>query len=63
MGNVNRLDLAYDWQFTDKQIAQLSAYFDSNELLFQCLNVAVVSDRQAILVGLLAPPVVEEKKN
>ncbi len=51
-------DLVHDWQFTDDQIDKLNNYFYANELLVQCLNVAVVSDRQAILAGLLAPPAV-----
>ena len=48
--------LVHDWQFTEEQLNQLNDYFYANELLVQCLNVAVVSDRQAILSGLLAPP-------
>ncbi len=53
---MQKRDLIHDWQFTLKSVEQLNAYFYANELLVQCLNVAVVSDRQAILAGLLAPP-------
>jgi len=41
------------------QLNQLNAYLYANELLIQCLNVAVVSDRQAILNNLLAPPKID----
>lgn len=54
-------DLIHDWEFTDKQIAQLNDYFAANELLVQCLNVAVVSNRQAILNNLFAPPKVAQE--
>ncbi len=53
---LHERDLIHDWHFTAGQVDQLNAYFYTNELLVQCLNVAVVSDRQAILAGLLAPP-------
>jgi len=49
-------NLDQDWQFTKKQSDKLQAYFAANELLVQCLKGAVVTDRQAILAGLLAPP-------
>jgi len=48
--------LAQDWQFTEEQTNKLGNYFAANELLVQCLKGAVVTDRQAILAGLLAPP-------
>jgi len=48
--------LSYDWQFTQEQIKKLRGYFAANELLVECLKGAVVTDRQAILAGLLAPP-------
>ncbi len=49
-------DLAHDWGFTKKDIDTLNDYFYASELLVQCLQVAVISDRQAILAGLLSPP-------
>lgn len=49
-------DLGHDWQLTATQVDKLNAYFAANELLVQCLKLAVVSDRQAILDGLLLPP-------
>ena len=58
---MQKRDLVHDWQFTKEQISQLNDYFYANELLVQCLNVAVVSDRQAILAGLLAPPQVDKE--
>ena len=59
---MQQRDLIHDWQFTDEQIEQLNDYFYANELLVQCLNVAVVSDRQAILAGLLVPPQVADEQ-
>jgi hypothetical protein len=53
---LQQRDLAHNWAFTEEQIAKLNAWLDANELLVQCLNVAVVPDREAILAGLLAPP-------
>ena len=49
-------DIGHDWQFNDKQWDKLNAYFTANKLLIDCLDLAYVSDRQAILDGLLAPP-------
>jgi len=52
--------LAQDWQFTKEQSDKLRVYFAANELLVQCLKGAVVTDRQAILAGLLSPPAGED---
>jgi hypothetical protein len=49
-------DLWREWEFSQKEIDTLNDYFYAQELLMQCLKVAVVSDRQAILQGLLSPP-------
>ena len=49
-------DLARYWVFTKEDIDALSDYFYASELLVQCLKVAVVSDREAILQGLVLPP-------
>jgi len=48
--------LGHEWNFTDAEIDKLNAYFYANELLVQCLKVAAVTDRQAVLNGLLLPP-------
>jgi len=48
--------LGREWDFTDEAIRKLNDYFYANELLVECLKVAAVSDRQAILHGLLLPP-------
>jgi hypothetical protein len=60
---LQQRDLAGQWAFSDEQIERLERYFVANELLIQCLKVATVTDRQAILNGLLEPPVprTEEK--
>ena len=52
-------DLGLEWNFSDKENDKLNNYFYANELLVQCLKVAVVSDRQAVLNGLLLPPQAE----
>jgi hypothetical protein len=60
---LQQRDLARQWKFSDEQSERLERYFAANELLVQCLKVATVTDRQAILNGLLEPPVprTEEK--
>lgn len=50
-------DLGRAWNLSRKQLDRLNTYFAANELLVKCLELAYVSDRQAILNGLLAPPV------
>lgn len=49
-------DLGHEWYFSDKEIDKVNDYFYVNELLVQCLQIASVLDRQAILNGLLSPP-------
>ncbi|MFZ4663894.1 MAG: NACHT domain-containing protein [Caldilineaceae bacterium] len=49
-------DLGREWAFSDGEINKFNDYLYANELLVQCLKVAAVSDRQAILHGLLLPP-------
>lgn len=52
-------DLGREWNLSNKESNKLDHYFYTNELLVQCLNVAVVSDRQAALKGVLVPPQAE----
>lgn len=49
-------DLCREWDFPQDEIGKLNNYFYANELLVRCLKVAVVSDREWILQGLLSPP-------
>lgn len=49
-------DLGHEWEFSREEIDKLNDYFYANELLVQCLKVAAVSDREAILAGLFSPP-------
>lgn len=49
-------DLGQEWRFSTEQIKKLNRYLAANELLLQCLKVATVTDRQAILNGILEPP-------
>ena len=44
-------------QFRCEQWNKLNDYFAANKFLIDCLDLAYVSDRQAILDGLLASPV------
>lgn len=52
----NERELGREWGFSERDMEILNDYFYAQELLVQCLRVAVVSDRQAILAGLLSPP-------
>jgi hypothetical protein len=49
-------DLGREWSFSREDVGKLNDYFYANELLVQCLKVAAVADRQAVLQGLLLPP-------
>ena len=51
--------LLQDWYFTGEQIDKLNTWLAANELFVQCLKLAVVPDRQALLNRLLAPPPVD----
>jgi hypothetical protein len=52
-------DLGREWNFSGVEINKLNDYLYAYELLVQCLKVAVVTDRQAVLDGLLLPPQVQ----
>jgi len=45
-----------NWQLTEDQLKTFGAYLYSTELLLECLDLAAVEDRQAVLVRLLVPP-------
>lgn len=49
-------DLGREWNFSQEDLDKLNNYLYANELLVQCLKVATVSDREAVLQGLLLPP-------
>ncbi len=51
----NQRDIAHDWQLTEGQAENLDDYLKANSLLLECLNIATVSDREAIKANLLAP--------
>jgi hypothetical protein len=53
--------LGHPWSLQPEDIDKLKDYFYANDLLVQCLKVATVSDRQAILNKLLLPPRRERK--
>lgn len=52
-------DLGRKWNLHHADVNKLNNYFYANELLVQCLKVAVVTDRRAVLNGLLLPPQVQ----
>ena len=45
-----------NWKLTDKQINILSSYLSNTEFLLECLDLAAIEDRQAVLDRLLIPP-------
>jgi hypothetical protein len=49
-------DYGYDEVLDERQVNQLKNYFTANHLLLECLDVAYVSNRQAIEDSLLLPP-------
>lgn len=49
-------DFDFERKLNGEQVDQLNGYFEANELLVQCLKLAVVSDREEVLTGLLKPP-------
>ena len=58
----DKRELEHEWNFHHEDVAKLDNYFYANELLVQCLKVAAVADRQAVLQGLLRPPKIRKKK-
>jgi hypothetical protein len=53
---IEHRDIGHDRRFTREQAKRLERYFYTAELLVQCLNLAVVTDRAAIEDRLLLPP-------
>jgi len=49
-------NIGHEWNFTTEQLKLLRRYFEANQLLVECLNLAVVSDRAGIENSLLLPP-------
>ncbi len=52
----NYRNISLDWNLTETQRECLSRYVAANELLVECLRLAVVTDKQAIEDSLLLPP-------
>ncbi|EDN67911.1 hypothetical protein BGP_3358 [Beggiatoa sp. PS] len=48
-----RRDIGHEWHFTKEQTKKLERYFKANLFLLDCLNLAVVSDREGIENSLL----------
>lgn len=46
-------DIGYEWNLTERQHKGLARYFEANQLLVECLKLAVVSDREGIERSLL----------
>lgn len=53
---VKERDFDFTRQISNEQVRNLNTYFNANELLVQCLKLAVVSDRHAVMRDLLKPP-------
>jgi predicted NACHT family NTPase len=53
---IEHRDIGHDWDFTLEQAQGLGRYFEATHLLVECLDVATVTDREAILDRLLLPP-------
>lgn len=49
-------DIGHRWQFGEVQLDALNTYFTSTERLIECLDVAVVENRESVLNRLLLPP-------
>jgi hypothetical protein len=47
-------NIGHEWNFTKEQLDCLKRYFEANQLLVKCLDLAVVSDRAGIKNGLLS---------
>jgi hypothetical protein len=59
---IEHRDIGHNWNFIEDQAHCLERYFYAAELLVQCLNLAVVTDRAAIENRLLLPPGWDEDK-
>jgi hypothetical protein len=53
---IKHRDIGHDWAFTPEQIQTLDHYLDATHFLLECLDVAYVTDREAIEDRLLRPP-------
>lgn len=49
-------NLEHKWKLSPKEVDILNSYFYANELLIHCLNIAAVSDRDALLHRLVLQP-------
>jgi predicted NACHT family NTPase len=53
---IEHRDIGHDWKFTEEQKQILEDYFSAARLLVECLDVAYVTDREAIEARLVVPP-------
>lgn len=53
---ITHRNIGHEWNLSQEQRDHFDRYFQANQLLVEYLNVAVVSDRQAITERLLLPP-------
>lgn len=53
---IEHSNIGHDWNLTLEQIQTLNNYLRANQLLLQCLEVAYVTNREAIKDRLLLPP-------
>jgi hypothetical protein len=52
---IEHRDIGHDWNFTEEQSQTLNRYLYATHLLVECLDVAYVTDREAIEDRLLRP--------
>ncbi|MEI6181625.1 MAG: hypothetical protein WCP31_12770, partial [Chloroflexales bacterium] len=45
-----------NWKLTKEERNTLGVYLSSTDLLLECLDLATIEDRQAVLERLLLPP-------
>lgn len=53
---IRHRDIGHDWKLSGAQLEQLRQYHRANILLLECLELAYVSDREAIENSLWLPP-------
>lgn len=53
---IHQRDIGHDWSFDDQTISQLNTYFSTYVCMLDCLDLAAVSDREAIRAGMLPKP-------
>ena len=53
---IRNRDIGYEYTFNEQQIIQMNRYFIIFSQMLDCLDLAAVSDREAIKAGMLPRP-------